>query len=190
MAAKIAEQSRDPRQPAEAALTCCATSCWRSRRSSARRAAPTIEDVEFEADIEALIQREDMVVTVTHGGYIKRVPLSTYRAQRRGGTRPRRHGDARRGFRLPGVRRRTPYADAVLLDPRHGLQAQGLPPAARQPAGARQGDGQPAAAGGGRDDLHRHAAAGGREQLGQSQRHVRDRRAATCGATRSAISST
>ncbi|MGH7090728.1 MAG: DNA gyrase C-terminal beta-propeller domain-containing protein, partial [Stellaceae bacterium] len=44
-----------------------------------------IEDVEFEADIEALIQREDMVVTVTHAGYIKRVPLSSYRAQRRGG---------------------------------------------------------------------------------------------------------
>jgi DNA gyrase subunit A len=32
-----------------------------------------------------LIQREDMVVTVSHAGYIKRVPLSTYRAQRRGG---------------------------------------------------------------------------------------------------------
>ncbi len=45
----------------------------------------TIEDVEFEADIEALIQRETMVVTVSHTGYIKRVPLSTYRAQRRGG---------------------------------------------------------------------------------------------------------
>ena len=45
----------------------------------------TIEDLEFEADIEALIQREDMVVTVSHGGYIKRVPLSTYRAQGRGG---------------------------------------------------------------------------------------------------------
>ena len=44
-----------------------------------------VEDVEFEADIEALIQREDMVVTVSHAGYIKRVPLSTYRAQRRGG---------------------------------------------------------------------------------------------------------
>ncbi len=44
-----------------------------------------IEDLEFEADIEALIQREDMVITVTHAGYIKRVPLSTYRAQRRGG---------------------------------------------------------------------------------------------------------
>ena len=34
---------------------------------------------------EDLIQREDMVLTVTHTGYIKRVPLSTYRAQRRGG---------------------------------------------------------------------------------------------------------
>lgn len=42
-------------------------------------------EAEFEADIEDLIQREDMVVTVTHHGYIKRVPLSTYRAQRRGG---------------------------------------------------------------------------------------------------------
>jgi len=36
-------------------------------------------------DEEDLIQREDMVVTVSHGGYIKRVPLTTYRAQRRGG---------------------------------------------------------------------------------------------------------
>ena len=45
----------------------------------------TIEDSEFEHDIEDLIQREDMVVTVTNTGYIKRVPLSTYRAQRRGG---------------------------------------------------------------------------------------------------------
>ncbi len=45
----------------------------------------TIETVEFEQTAEDLIQREEMVVTVTHGGYIKRVPLSTYRAQRRGG---------------------------------------------------------------------------------------------------------
>ncbi len=45
----------------------------------------TIEDVEADIDIEDLIQREDMVVTVTNTGYIKRVPLSTYRAQRRGG---------------------------------------------------------------------------------------------------------
>lgn len=45
----------------------------------------TIEELEFETDVEDLIQREDMVVTVTNAGWIKRVPLSTYRAQRRGG---------------------------------------------------------------------------------------------------------
>ncbi|GIQ77879.1 DNA gyrase subunit A [Bradyrhizobium sp. ma5] len=40
---------------------------------------------EGEVEDEDLIQREDMVVTVSHAGYVKRVPLSTYRAQRRGG---------------------------------------------------------------------------------------------------------
>ncbi|MBK1663544.1 DNA gyrase subunit A [Rhodospirillum rubrum] len=45
----------------------------------------TLEENEFEHDIEDLIQREEMVVTVTNTGYIKRVPLTTYRAQRRGG---------------------------------------------------------------------------------------------------------
>ncbi|MGE3628143.1 MAG: DNA gyrase C-terminal beta-propeller domain-containing protein, partial [Hyphomicrobiales bacterium] len=44
-----------------------------------------ILDVEAEVEDEDLIQREDVVVTVSHKGYIKRVPLSTYRAQRRGG---------------------------------------------------------------------------------------------------------
>jgi DNA gyrase subunit A len=44
-----------------------------------------IEDNEFESDIEDLIQREEMVVTVSMTGYVKRVPLSTYRAQKRGG---------------------------------------------------------------------------------------------------------
>ena len=44
-----------------------------------------ILDNEFEHDIEDLIPREDMAVTVTHGGYVKRVPVSAYRAQRRGG---------------------------------------------------------------------------------------------------------
>ena len=55
----------------------------------ARFATPrrtTIEQGEdYEFDIEDLIQREDMVVTVTRLGYIKRTPLSTYREQRRGG---------------------------------------------------------------------------------------------------------
>jgi len=48
------------------------------RRTVIAEAAGDMED-------EDLIQREDMVVTVSHLGYIKRVPLSTYRAQKRGG---------------------------------------------------------------------------------------------------------
>ena len=45
----------------------------------------TIEDIEYDTDIESLIQREEMVVTVTEAGYIKRVPLNAYKAQKRGG---------------------------------------------------------------------------------------------------------
>ncbi|HVV79970.1 MAG TPA: DNA gyrase subunit A [Pseudolabrys sp.] len=44
-----------------------------------------IAEATGEVNEEDLITREDMVVTVSHQGYIKRVPLSTYRAQRRGG---------------------------------------------------------------------------------------------------------
>ncbi|HRE43807.1 MAG TPA: DNA gyrase subunit A [Terricaulis sp.] len=44
-----------------------------------------ISESEGEIDDEALIPREDMVVTVTHGGYVKRTPLALYRTQRRGG---------------------------------------------------------------------------------------------------------
>ncbi|WP_374304572.1 DNA gyrase subunit A [Ferrovibrio sp.] len=44
-----------------------------------------IAEMEFEQDDEDLIQREDMVVTVSFGGYVKRTPLSTYRLQKRGG---------------------------------------------------------------------------------------------------------
>jgi DNA gyrase subunit A len=44
-----------------------------------------IVEQEGELEDEDLIRREDMVVTVSHLGYVKRVPLSTYRAQKRGG---------------------------------------------------------------------------------------------------------
>jgi len=45
------------------------------------------EIIEYEGDLddEDLIEREEMVVTVTHGGYIKRTPLVEFREQRRGG---------------------------------------------------------------------------------------------------------
>ena len=44
-----------------------------------------VVDSPIDQEDEDLIEREDMVLTVSHAGYIKRVPLSTYRAQRRGG---------------------------------------------------------------------------------------------------------
>ncbi len=44
-----------------------------------------IEDTLTKFELDDLIQREEMVITVSLGGYIRRVPLSTYRAQRRGG---------------------------------------------------------------------------------------------------------
>ncbi|HKY38275.1 MAG TPA: DNA gyrase subunit A [Polyangiaceae bacterium] len=44
-----------------------------------------IVDNEAEILIEDLIQEEEMVVTISHSGYIKRTPVSTYRAQKRGG---------------------------------------------------------------------------------------------------------
>jgi DNA gyrase subunit A len=58
------------------------------REVRAEHATPRkTEIVEAEGDMEDedLIQREDMVVTVSHAGYVKRVPLATYRAQNRGG---------------------------------------------------------------------------------------------------------
>ena len=55
----------------------------RERLADPRRTE--ISDRLVDQDDEDLIQQEDMVVTVSHRGYIKRVPLSVYRAQRRGG---------------------------------------------------------------------------------------------------------
>jgi len=45
----------------------------------------TISDAPVVLDVEDLIAEEDMVITVTHAGYVKRLPVSTYRSQRRGG---------------------------------------------------------------------------------------------------------
>ena len=59
------------------------TASVRDNWSSPRRTE--ISDAEIDIDIEDLIAREDMVVTVSNTGYIKRVALDTYRAQKRGG---------------------------------------------------------------------------------------------------------
>ena len=53
------------------------------RYGDERRTEIVLSDTEF--DIEDLIAEEEMVVTISHAGYIKRMPVSTYRSQRRGG---------------------------------------------------------------------------------------------------------
>lgn len=55
------------------------------RDSWAQERRTEISEAEVDIDIEDLIAREDMVVTVSNTGYIKRVALDTYRAQKRGG---------------------------------------------------------------------------------------------------------
>ena len=55
----------------------------RDKFADERRTELTV--LEGEIDIEDLIQSDDMVVTMTHLGYVKRLPKSTYRAQHRGG---------------------------------------------------------------------------------------------------------
>ena len=48
-----------------------------------RRTAFEVDDEDF--DMEDLIEEEDIVVTITHVGYVKRLPASTYKTQKRGG---------------------------------------------------------------------------------------------------------
>ena len=55
----------------------------RDRYGDARRTE--IQDVEDEIDIEDLIEEEDCCYTLSNAGYIKRLPVDTYRTQRRGG---------------------------------------------------------------------------------------------------------
>ena len=50
----------------------------------ARRTELTIDTSEI--NVEELIEEEEIAITITHGGYIKRLPIDTYRKQKRGGT--------------------------------------------------------------------------------------------------------
>jgi DNA gyrase subunit A len=109
-----------------------------------RRTEITESDADFED--EDLIQREDMVVTVSHAGYIKRVPLSTYRAQRRGGKG--RSGMSTRDedfvTRIFVASTHTPVL--FFSSERAGLSRKGLAFAPVCAPGARQGAGEHSAA--------------------------------------------
>ncbi|MEL7473042.1 MAG: DNA gyrase subunit A, partial [Planctomycetota bacterium] len=59
--------------------------CAELRERLARPRLTSIEEAAGDINIEALIQEHDVAVTISHQGYVKRVPLETYRAQGRGG---------------------------------------------------------------------------------------------------------
>ena len=63
----------------------CAMNWCRSVISSTHPRRTEIVDGDEDADRDDLIEREDMVVTLTRGGYVKRTELAAYRSQRRGG---------------------------------------------------------------------------------------------------------
>ena len=56
-----------------------------SRKFSDKRRTEISAEGTKDLNVEDLIAEEDMVITVTHAGYVKRTPLDTYRAQKRGG---------------------------------------------------------------------------------------------------------
>ena len=101
------------------------------------------------------------------------VGLSRAAPRRQG---PFRHADPRRGLCQSPVRGLDPYAGAVLLVARPGLQGKGLAAADGGAERPRQGADQHPAAGAGRAHHHHHAAARGRILLGQSRRDVRHHR--------------
>src|SRR5262249_31054901 len=61
------------------------TDCAEMKARYARPRLTKIEESESDLNIEALIREEDVALTISHEGYAKRVPLSTYREQNRGG---------------------------------------------------------------------------------------------------------
>ena len=103
---------------------------------------------EDEIDIEDLIADQQMVIAITRSGYIKSLPLVTYRQQHRGGRGRHRDGhEGRRLHRAP-VHLLDPRLPAVLHQPRQGLPLEGLraaggladgegPRAGQHPAAAR-----------------------------------------------------
>ncbi len=148
-----------------------------------------IEDLEFEADIEALIQREDMVVTVSHAGYIKRVPLSTYRAQRRGGRG--RSGMAMRDEDFVSqvfvASTHTPVLFFTSTGRVYKLKVYRLPIGTPQARGKAMINLLPNLAAG-RGHLDGHAAARGRGELGRAIPSSSRRATAMSAAMRSPIS--
>ena len=147
-----------------------------------------ILDVEGDMMDEDLIQREDMVVTVSHAGYIKRVPLSTYRAQSRGG-KGRSGMQTREEDFVQRLFVASTHAPVLFFSSRGQVYKEKvwrLPLATPQARGKALVNMLPLDAG--RAHHLDHGSARGRGAVGGPGRDVRDHAAARCGATSCPIS--
>ena len=141
------------------------------------RRTEIIEGESGELSIEDLIAEEDMAITVSNTGYIKRTAISDLPqpAARRQG--PHRHAHARRGLRQPPVRRLDARLHHDLLGPRPRLLAEGPRDSRRRPGRQGQVDRQPGVDGRGRED--RGDAGGEGVRGGQVHRHGHAARASS-----------
>ena len=126
------------------------------REKFANKRRTEISAAAKDLDVEDLIAEEDMVVTITKAGYVKRLPVATYRQQKRGG----------KG--LQGVNLRdNDFVEHLFIASTHdyvlifSTQGQGLPhegarAAGRVAARARHGGGEPAAVRAEREDRGGH----------------------------------
>ena len=128
------------------------------RASTATSGAPRSIPFDGDMSIEDLIAEEDVVVTITRGGYAKRTKTDLYRSQKRG-------GKGVRGAQLQAGRHRRALLrhhhaplDAVLHQQGPGLPGQGVRAAGGRPRRPRPARGEPAGLPAGREDRpgHRH----------------------------------
>ena len=104
--------------------------------SSATTAAPRSSRDQGDFSVEDLIAEEDMVITISHTGYIKRIPISTYKRQRRGGRGLNGADDQGRRLDRAPLHRQYPRLPDVLHQHRPGLLAQGARDSAGRPRAA------------------------------------------------------
>ena len=142
--------ARDPRRRAAAVRPDQGGAARDQARSTATSAAREIIHAEGEFDLEDLIAEEQMVVSITRSGYIKRLPLSTYRKQKRGGVgvigMETKEDDYIEHLRICSTH------DFLLFFTNYGqgLPAEGLRAARGRPHGQGPGAREPAAAARGR----------------------------------------
>ena len=124
----------------------------RSSTSSATTGARKLVPFDGDMSIEDLIAEEDIVVTITRGGYVKRTKTDDYRSQKRGGKGVRGHEAEAGRHRRPLLRLDDAPLAAVLHEQGPGLPGEGVRAAGRRPRRARPARGQPAGLPAGRAD--------------------------------------